>query len=67
MLVCRALGRRRPGQGVRRASTTLKGVKYDPDTHVISSRLSVEVPDATVSEFVWRDANKWEHLPALVR
>jgi len=52
--------------GVRRASTALRCVNYDTETHIVSSSLSVQVPDVTISEFVWRDAKKREHLPALV-
>ncbi|CAB3379186.1 Hypothetical predicted protein [Cloeon dipterum] len=51
--------------GVRLVSTTMGNVDYDPETHVIRSNLSVQVPELTVSEYVWQYAHKWEHLPAL--
>lgn len=52
--------------GVRRASTALGCVNYNTETHTVRSSLSIQVPDVTISEFVWRDAKKREHLSALV-
>ncbi|XP_059481739.1 uncharacterized protein LOC132200352 [Neocloeon triangulifer] len=50
---------------IRSASTILVNLSYDSETHIFTSNLTVEVPDKTVSEFVWQDIAKWEHQPAL--
>ncbi|XP_059481737.1 uncharacterized protein LOC132200350 [Neocloeon triangulifer] len=63
----RSFGLRIKPKGVsRHVSTTLGNVDYDSDTHIFRSNLTVQKPpDSPVSEFVWRDAHKWESSPAL--